>query len=113
MRTGKVSAIPKDVSFHEAIENYYPETRIDYIHSTYPFPLLIQLNHDSQDLQRLQVLANEFIQAIIASTNKLPYGMRCIARETLAALHVSYLITLNEDCITEVAKAKISSRATR
>jgi hypothetical protein len=34
MKSGKISNIPKDVSFKEAIEDYYPETRGEYIRST-------------------------------------------------------------------------------
>ncbi len=41
------------------------------------------------DLQQLQVLTNVFVQAIIHSTRKIPYGMRSIARETLIALKAS------------------------
>src|ERR1700761_415782 len=40
------------------------------------------------DLQRLQALTKGFVQAIIGSTKKMPYGMRYIASETLAALRV-------------------------
>ena len=47
------------------------------------------IKEESTDLQQLQVLTNVFVQAIIHSTRKMPYGMRSIARETLIALKVS------------------------
>lgn len=36
----------------------------------------------------LQALTRIFVNAIIASTKKMPYGMRCIAREMLLELRV-------------------------
>jgi Ras GTPase-activating-like protein IQGAP2/3 len=35
MKSGKISSIPKEVSFREAIEDYYPETRGEYIRSKF------------------------------------------------------------------------------
>lgn len=40
------------------------------------------------DLQKLHALTKDFVNAICSSTKKLPYGMRFLARETLAALKV-------------------------
>jgi Ras GTPase-activating-like protein IQGAP2/3 len=90
MRTGKISSIPKDVSFREAIENYYPETRTDYINSTKSGHISeAELNFPS-DLQRLRHLADEFLQVILSSAARLPYGIRYIAHETLTTFQVSF-----------------------
>ena len=40
------------------------------------------------DLQLLQALTKVFVNAIVTSTKKMPYGMRCIAREMLLELRV-------------------------
>ena len=40
------------------------------------------------DLQVLLALAKGFMKAIVESTSKMPYGMRFMAREMLAALKV-------------------------
>jgi hypothetical protein len=42
----------------------------------------------STDLQVLQWWTEAFVTAIIQSTKRIPYGMRYLARETLAALRV-------------------------
>lgn len=53
-----------------------------------------------KDLQQLQVLADVFLRVLVGSTRKMPYGMRFVAHETLAALRVSaqepeaYLLSL-------------------
>jgi Ras GTPase-activating-like protein IQGAP2/3 len=41
------------------------------------------------DLQVLRWWTETFIVAILQSTRKMPYGMRYLARETLAAVRVS------------------------
>jgi len=42
------------------------------------------------DLQVLQWWSESFVTAIIGSTNRVPYGMRYLARETLAALREKF-----------------------
>lgn len=71
-RTGKPSLRPKDVSFHEAVAD--PETRVEFI----------------RHLQKLHFLTRDFVNAITGSTRKMPYGMRCIARELLLALRIKF-----------------------
>ena len=44
----------------------------------------------SPDLQQLQALTEVFVKAIIASTRRMSYGMRFIARETLNALRARF-----------------------
>ena len=48
---------------------------------THVFPSLL-------DLQLLQALTKVFVNAIVSSTKKMPYGMQCIAREMLLELRV-------------------------
>ncbi|XP_006460082.1 hypothetical protein AGABI2DRAFT_202767 [Agaricus bisporus var. bisporus H97] len=67
-RSGMASSIPKDVTFREALE--YPETRAMYI----------------RQLQLVQWWSDAFVNAITASTKKMPFSMRYLARETLLAL---------------------------
>lgn len=93
MRTGRKSTKSKDISFYEAVED--PETRTEYIHrqssecSNALPSLLPNLQSRDLDLQRLHALTKAFVNAIITSTRRMPYGMRCMARETLSALRVS------------------------
>lgn len=68
MRSGIASNKPKDVPFYEALED--PDTRAEYI----------------RHLQKLQWWSEAFISAILQSAKKVPYGMRFVARETLASL---------------------------
>lgn len=49
------------------------------------YPVLM----DREDLQKLQWLSGVFAQAIMSSTRRMPYPMRLLAREILAALRVS------------------------
>lgn len=88
MRTGMLSLKPKDVSFHEAVDD--PETRAEFIRRelVHVQNCVVSAADDLPDLQKLHALSNEFLQAIVASTKKMPYGMRCLARETLAELQV-------------------------
>ncbi|KAG8918288.1 hypothetical protein FRC01_001945 [Tulasnella sp. 417] len=71
-RTGRPSLRPKDVSFHEAVAD--PDTRVEFI----------------RHLQKLHFLTRDFVNAITGSTRKMPYGMRCIARELLLALRIKF-----------------------
>ncbi|KAI6035361.1 ras GTPase-activating protein [Pisolithus orientalis] len=68
MRSGVPSNKPKDVPFYEALED--PDTRAEYI----------------RHLQKLQWWSEAFMSAILQSAKRVPYGMRFIARETLASL---------------------------
>lgn len=72
MRSGVPSNKPKDVPFYEALED--PDTRAEYI----------------RHLQKLQWWSEAFISAILQSAKKVPYGMRFIARETLASLREQF-----------------------
>ncbi|KIK30671.1 hypothetical protein PISMIDRAFT_86433 [Pisolithus microcarpus 441] len=72
MRSGIASNKPKDVPFYEALED--PDTRAEYI----------------RHLQKLQWWSEAFISAILQSAKKVPYGMRFIARETLASLREQF-----------------------
>ncbi|KAI0702851.1 hypothetical protein BC835DRAFT_1263599 [Cytidiella melzeri] len=67
-RTGIPSRAPKDVSFQEALEDY--GTRGEYI----------------RHLQLLQWWTETFVAALVQSTQRMPYGMRYLAREALHAL---------------------------
>ncbi|EJD53517.1 hypothetical protein AURDEDRAFT_52863 [Auricularia subglabra TFB-10046 SS5] len=68
MQSGVVSSKPKDLPYHEAVND--PETRAEFI----------------RHLQKLHALTKDFMRAITQSTRKMPYGMRCLARETLHAV---------------------------
>ncbi|KAF8332668.1 uncharacterized protein EI90DRAFT_683028 [Cantharellus anzutake] len=72
MRTGRPSQKPQEVTLVQAA--YDLDTR----------PNL------ARHLQQLQVLTNVFVQAIIHSTRRMPYGMRSIARGTLIALKTRF-----------------------
>lgn len=80
-----MSSKPKDVSFHEALND--PETRAEFIRRTLRRCLRVS-SSSFADLQKLHALSKEFVKVILASTKKMPYGMRNIARETLNALKV-------------------------
>ncbi|KAF8639888.1 hypothetical protein AX17_001140 [Amanita inopinata Kibby_2008] len=72
MRSGAMSSEPKDLPFHEALKD--PETRGTYI----------------RHLQVLQWWTEAFVTAITQSTRKLPYSIRCLARETMLILREKY-----------------------
>lgn len=44
------------------------------------------------DIRGLQVLSDVFLKVIVASTRKMPYGMRFVAHATLEALRVRDLV---------------------
>ncbi|CAE6429290.1 unnamed protein product [Rhizoctonia solani] len=68
MRTGQKSVYKKDVTTEEAMQHH--ATREKYIHH----------------LQKLQWLSGIFVRTILGSTRRMPYAMRLLAREILAAL---------------------------
>ncbi|KAI0952208.1 hypothetical protein AcV7_008086 [Taiwanofungus camphoratus] len=68
MRSGVPSTEPKEVPFHTALND--PDTRAEYI----------------RHLQVLQWWTEEFVKAITQSLQRMPYGMRFMARETLSAV---------------------------
>ncbi|KAJ8482250.1 hypothetical protein ONZ45_g15020 [Pleurotus djamor] len=68
LRSGVASATPKDLSFRDALND--PATRAEYI----------------RHLQVLQWWTEAFVTALTQSTKKMPYSMRYLARETLAAV---------------------------
>ena len=63
IRTGQPSSRPSDITQQDALSD--PETRTVFIHH----------------LQRLRKETETFLNAITASLNKMPYGIRYIARE--------------------------------
>ncbi|KAG5646573.1 hypothetical protein DXG03_002876 [Asterophora parasitica] len=73
IRSGIASEKPKDVSFRDALKD--PDTRPIYI----------------RHLQVLQWWTEAFVNAIKQSTKKMPYGMRYLARETLAHLRERFM----------------------
>ncbi|KAH7101116.1 hypothetical protein BKA62DRAFT_619136 [Auriculariales sp. MPI-PUGE-AT-0066] len=68
MQSGVVSKKSKNVGFHQAVDD--PETRQEFIHH----------------LQKLHALTKDFVHVITQSTRRMPYGMRCLARESLQTL---------------------------
>ncbi|KAA1466483.1 hypothetical protein DENSPDRAFT_811527 [Dentipellis sp. KUC8613] len=72
MRAGASTPKAKDISFRDALND--PVTRPEYI----------------RHLQVLQWWTEAFVVAITQSTRKMPYGIRFIARETLAALREKF-----------------------
>ncbi|CAE6447844.1 unnamed protein product [Rhizoctonia solani] len=68
MRTGQQSVYKQDVTTKEATQHH--ATREKYIHH----------------LQKLLRLSGIFVQTIMGSTKRMPYAMRLLAREILAAL---------------------------
>lgn len=100
MRLGQANAFPRDVTFEQAL--HHPEARAIYIdrecHFVYYAIMLIEFS----DLQLLQVWTDAFLQATIASTRRLPYGIRYLARETLLHLKVRIRL-LNDSCLANRA----------
>ncbi|KAF8913880.1 hypothetical protein CPB84DRAFT_1699194 [Gymnopilus junonius] len=72
MRSGKPSPLPKNVSFREAVTD--PDTRAIYI----------------RHLQVLQWWTEAFLNAMLQSTKKMPYGMRYLARETMICIREKF-----------------------
>ncbi|CAG8441430.1 8358_t:CDS:10 [Ambispora leptoticha] len=68
LRTGQKSSRPTDITQTDALND--PETRTVFIHH----------------LQRLRKETEVFLNAIISSLTKMPYGIRYISRELKAAL---------------------------
>ena len=91
MRAG-VHLPDKDLPFYEALND--PDTRAEYIRraSTLSLSRPFETNGsvDDTDLQVLQWWSESFLKAIVNSTSKIPYGMRYLARETLAALREKF-----------------------
>ncbi|TFY63402.1 hypothetical protein EVJ58_g3276 [Rhodofomes roseus] len=65
LRSGEAAKEPKDVAFRTALND--PDTRAEYI----------------RHLQVLQWWTEEFVKAITQSLQRMPYGVRFMARETL------------------------------
>ncbi|KAI0327762.1 hypothetical protein GY45DRAFT_1256320 [Cubamyces sp. BRFM 1775] len=86
MRSGAPSNRPKDIAFHQALHD--PDTRAEYI----------------RHLQVLQWWTEEFVRAITTSLPKMPYGMRYMARETLAAIKSKFPDAPTEACAACVAR---------
>lgn len=72
METGMPSRKPLDVSFDVALND--PAARTIFI----------------RHLQALRATTEAFLSAIIATTNKMPYGIRYIAREVFRALQAKF-----------------------
>ncbi|CDO71342.1 hypothetical protein BN946_scf184908.g100 [Trametes cinnabarina] len=86
MRSGTPSQRPKDIAFHQALHD--PDTRAEYI----------------RHLQVLQWWTEEFVRAITTSLNRMPYGMRYMARETLSAVKSKFPDAPAEACAACVAR---------
>lgn len=89
LKSGLTSSVPKDVTFREALE--YPETRAMYIRresAPQHLSLWKQIVTLDTELQLVQWWTDAFVKAITASTKKMPFSMRYLARETLLALRV-------------------------
>jgi Ras GTPase-activating-like protein IQGAP2/3 len=80
MRSGKATSRLKEISFAEALND--PVIRPEYI----------------RHLQVLRWWTETFIAAILHTTRKMPYGMRYLARETLAAVRNKFSDASDEDC---------------
>ena len=72
METGQPSRRPLDVNFHEALAD--------------PMARTIFIRH----LQALRGTTEAFLNAILASTRKMPFGIRYIAREVFRALQAKF-----------------------
>lgn len=80
MRSGKATSRIKDISFAEALND--PVIRPEYI----------------RHLQVLRWWTETFIAAILHTTRKMPYGIRYLARETLAAIRNKFPDVSDEAC---------------
>lgn len=80
---------PKDAPFSDAVND--PDTRAEYIRRAPRTPQHEQVEADEipTDLQRLQWWTREFVKVITQSLQRMPYGIRYMARETLSAVKVS------------------------
>ncbi|CCL99414.1 uncharacterized protein FIBRA_01432 [Fibroporia radiculosa] len=78
LRSGVASSVPKDLPFRTALND--PDTRAEYI----------------RHLQVLQWWTEEFVKAITQSIQRMPYGMRFLARETLSAVREKFPQAPNE-----------------
>lgn len=91
MRSGRISSKPKDLTYHEAVDD--PDTRAEFIRRKswnvgFGVTGCSCAIFASVDLQLLQAFTKGFVNAIVTSTKKMPYGMQCIAREMLLELRV-------------------------
>ncbi|OCH90975.1 hypothetical protein OBBRIDRAFT_729743 [Obba rivulosa] len=86
MRSGVPTRQPKDVPFYQALQD--PDTRAEYI----------------RHLQVLQWWTEEFIKAITQSLQRMPYGLRFMARETLHAVRNKYPDAPVEMCTPYIAR---------
>ncbi|KAI0824784.1 hypothetical protein BC628DRAFT_1444432 [Trametes gibbosa] len=86
MRSGAKGNRPRDVAFHQALHD--PDTRAEYI----------------RHLQVLQWWTEEFVRAITSSLQRMPYGMRYMARETLSAVRNKFPDAPAEACAACVAR---------
>lgn len=91
MRAGAPVNKAKDVAFHQALHD--PDTRAEYIRRRFLARPMDRATCSSvmTDLQVLQWWTEEFVRAITSSLNKMPYGMRFMARETLNAVKVIHM----------------------
>lgn len=90
MRSGQPNVKAKDIAFHQALHD--PDTRAEYIRrksqSNFGYRGQSFLTIHSIDLQVLQWWTEEFVRTITQSLQRMPYGMRYLARETLNAVKV-------------------------
>ncbi|TCD70814.1 hypothetical protein EIP91_001504 [Steccherinum ochraceum] len=85
-RSGVESTKPRDLTFHQAAKD--PDTRAEYI----------------RHLQLLIGLGRAFVAAIVQSTPRMPFAIRFLARETLAALRQKFPDSPNEVYATCIAR---------
>ncbi|THH32726.1 hypothetical protein EUX98_g1475 [Antrodiella citrinella] len=85
-RSGTASTKPRDLPFHQAAKD--PDTRAEYI----------------RHLQLLVGLSRAFVTAIVQSTSRMPFAIRFLARETLAALKQKFPDANNDVYATCIAR---------
>ncbi|KAL1747468.1 hypothetical protein HDZ31DRAFT_31879 [Schizophyllum fasciatum] len=85
-RTGQPSTLPRNLAYRLAIED--PKTRAEYI----------------RHMQVLTWKTEAFVQALRQSTNKMPYSMRYIIRETLAAVRERFPDATDQECVSCIAR---------
>ncbi|KAL1755451.1 hypothetical protein FB107DRAFT_213621 [Schizophyllum commune] len=85
-KTGIASSQQKDLPFHAALAD--PKTRAEYI----------------RHLQQLNWKTGAFVKAMLDSTNKMPYSMRYLIRETLAAVRERFPDATDQECVSCIAR---------
>ena len=105
IRSGAQIKKPKDMPFYQALDD--PDTRAEYIRRECLGGRPSSGLTVSTDLQRLQWWTEAFMTTITQSAQRMPYSMRFMARETLAALRVSYYLCYSRFELIEAFIGKI------